>query len=213
MSISFAASGPTSGTFLNPLPQVGGAQRFRTRSPPPLDGAIPPLRANDDTNFRVHVRDSFNIDVVYQTVANRRLAFDNMTWQVPIMALTAHAFLFTIALDAETRPLARYISMILSLIITFLTCRLFIGHMIREVADRAWLQEFENTFLPEIGRVHVKGWRFRKAVNKNKAGWMRPLFWLPAFQLWRDGLVVMGLIAVAVIIVTGLQPELLQINA
>jgi len=73
-----------------------------------------------------------------------------------IMALTAHAFLFTIALAADTAPLARYLSMIISIIITLLTCRLFIGHMIREVADRTWLEQFEKTYLPEVGQVHVK---------------------------------------------------------
>lgn len=116
------------------------------------------------------------------------------------MALTAHAILFTVVLDADACPLRRYISSILSFIIAFLS-RLSIGHMIREVADRAWLQELEPACLPDIGRVHVKacltcrthpmqvhsrvprhrGWRFRKAVNNANAGWMPLLFWLPAF--------------------------------
>ncbi|KAH7103102.1 hypothetical protein BKA62DRAFT_697221 [Auriculariales sp. MPI-PUGE-AT-0066] len=124
------------------------------------------------------------------------------------MALTAHAFLFTIALAGDSTPLARYLSMVISLIITLLTCRLFIGHMIREVADRAWLAEFEKAYLPEIGRVHIKHWSYRKNVNKKKAGWMRILFILPAFQTWRDGLVVMCGVSVAVIAVTAVNPSL-----
>ncbi|KAH7103101.1 hypothetical protein BKA62DRAFT_697216 [Auriculariales sp. MPI-PUGE-AT-0066] len=200
MSISFSATTPVSGTFLNPLPTV------RTREGSHVDAGT---SDDGEKSNNPQALGQVNIDVIYQTVANRRLAFDNMTWQVPIMALTAHAFLFTIALAGDSTPLARYLSMIIVLIITLLTCRLFIGHMIREVSDRAWLEEFEKAYLPQIAQVHVKHWRFRKVANKNKAGWMKFLFVLPAFQTWRDGLVLIGGMAIAVIIVTGVKPELL----
>ena len=81
---------------------------------------------------------------------------NNLMTMDKIMALTAHAFLFTIALAGDSTPLSRYLSMLLSIIITILTCRLFIGHMIREVADRHWLEEFEKAYLPDIGQVHIK---------------------------------------------------------
>jgi len=38
---------------------------------------------------------------------------------------------------------------------------------------------------------------------------MRPLFILPAFQTWRDGLVILAGIALSVIIITAAQPDLL----
>jgi hypothetical protein len=45
----------------------------------------------------------------YAAVAGRRTAFDNMLWQVPIMAFTAQAFLFTIALGSDSSRGARVI--------------------------------------------------------------------------------------------------------
>ena len=38
-------------------------------------------------------------DATYGALATRRLQWDNLLWQVPILGLTAQAFLFTIALD------------------------------------------------------------------------------------------------------------------
>lgn len=60
---------------------------------------------------------------VYAAVAARRTQFDNLLWQVPVLTITAQAFLFTIALGADTQPVARIISCVLSLLITFLSSR------------------------------------------------------------------------------------------
>lgn len=76
--------------------------------------------------------------------------------QVPIMALSAHAFLFTISLAADTSKTARIMSMSLSFLITLMTARLFIGHMKREVSDRAWLAAFEKQYLPPLCQTHIK---------------------------------------------------------
>lgn len=72
------------------------------------------------------------------------------------MALSAHAFLFTISLAADASRTARIMSMSLSFLITLLTARLFIGHMKREVSDRAWLSAFEKRYLPSLCQTHIK---------------------------------------------------------
>lgn len=40
---------------------------------------------------------------VYSVVASRRLQWDNLLWQVPVLGLTAQAFLFTTALGSGDR--------------------------------------------------------------------------------------------------------------
>lgn len=65
---------------------------------------------------------------VYAAVAARRTQFDNMLWQVPVLTVTAQAFLFSIALGADARSTARIIACVLSLLITFLTLHLFTRH-------------------------------------------------------------------------------------
>ncbi|KAG8831913.1 hypothetical protein FRC17_002357 [Serendipita sp. 399] len=126
------------------------------------------------------------------------------------MALSAHAFLFTISLAADTSRTARIMSMALSFLITLLTSRLFIGHMKREVSDRAWLAAFEKQYLPPLCQTHIKDWKFRTSIHPKKAGWMYPLFALPAFGVWRDGMMVLGGCALSVIGITIWKPALLE---
>lgn len=44
---------------------------------------------------------------LYEVVAQRRLHWDELVWQVPILGLTAQAFLFTVALSAGNSQFAR----------------------------------------------------------------------------------------------------------
>lgn len=46
----------------------------------------------------------------YQVVASRRQQFDLMIWQVPVLGLTAQAFLLNIALSHGTSQVARALS-------------------------------------------------------------------------------------------------------
>ena len=51
----------------------------------------------------------------YAIVAARRTQFDQLVWQVPVLSLTAQAFLFSIALSADASRTARVIASVLSL--------------------------------------------------------------------------------------------------
>ncbi|KZV98265.1 hypothetical protein EXIGLDRAFT_832349 [Exidia glandulosa HHB12029] len=188
----------------------GGIQRTHTRASSRV--AIKFRETGEEyAPPELELKTGFDIEVVYQVVADRRLAFDNMTWQVPTMGLTAHAFLFSIGLAPNATTASRIISMALSLVFTFLTARLFIGHMEREVADRTWLAAFEKAYLPKICHVHTKGWQFRKIADRRKASWMRPLFVFPAFAVWRDGLMCLGAGAIIVIVLSVLRPDWLDV--
>ncbi|KZV87478.1 hypothetical protein EXIGLDRAFT_723696 [Exidia glandulosa HHB12029] len=197
-------------TIVESRPSPPGIQRTQTRASSRV--AIEFRETGDHyAPPELELKTRFNIEVVYQVVADRRLTFDNMTWQVPTMSVTAHAFLFSIGLAPNTTVAARIISMTLSIIFTFLTVRLFIGHMEREVADRTWLAAFEKAYLPKICHVHAKGWEFRKIVDRRKASWMRPLYVFPAFGIWRDGLLCLAAGAIIVIVFAVVRPDWLDV--
>lgn len=67
-------------------------------------------------------------DAIYSAVAARRAGYDSMAWQVPVISLTAQAFLFTIALGPDSRPLARVIACSLGLAVTILSMLLLARH-------------------------------------------------------------------------------------
>ena len=50
----------------------------------------------------------------YMVVAARRTQFDQLVWQVPVLSLTAQAFLFSIALAGDASRAARVVARIRS---------------------------------------------------------------------------------------------------
>jgi hypothetical protein len=78
----------------------------------------------------------------YAIVAARRTQFDQLVWQVPVLSLTAQAFLFSIALSADASRTARVIASVLSLLMTVLSLHLIAKHRQAEVADSHWLEEY-----------------------------------------------------------------------
>jgi hypothetical protein len=64
----------------------------------------------------------------YAAVAARRTQFDQLVWQVPVLSLTAQAFLFSIALSPDGTRTARIIASLLSLVMTFLSLHLMVKH-------------------------------------------------------------------------------------
>lgn len=79
----------------------------------------------------------------YGVVAARRQNFDAMVWQVPALALTAQAFLMTIALGPETGHLARIAAGLLSALAALMSVQLLLRQRAHELADARWLHKFE----------------------------------------------------------------------
>lgn len=96
-------------------------------------------------------------DSVYEALAARRLQWDSLLWQVPVLGLTAQAFLFTIALDPASSRLARMISSSRSVVATLMCMQLMASDRRAEVADAHWLSDIEA----ETGRVRIHGRGFR----------------------------------------------------
>ena len=70
------------------------------------------------------------------------------------MSFTGQAFLFTIALSSTSATAARAISMLISILISYLTAGTFAKHSLMENADSIWLTRAEGILLPmDVGWV------------------------------------------------------------
>jgi hypothetical protein len=80
---------------------------------------------------------------LYQAIVARRLQWDNLLWQVPVLSLTAQAFLLTIALGHDSSNWARLLAGGLSFLAALVSMVLMAGHRHAELTDAAWLARYE----------------------------------------------------------------------
>jgi len=143
-------------------------------------------------------------------VAARRTQSDAQLWQVPALSLTAQAFLFTIALAPESRPIARIISCSLSIVSALLAIELMTRWRQAEIADAEWLESYDHTHFAPSARMHGQSWRDRRNATDADAGLFSPLRRLPAFLSWSIGLLLFAVAAVVILVLTLLEPGLLE---
>ena len=145
---------------------------------------------------------------VYEAVYLRRLQFDNLLWQVPVLSLTGQAFLFTTALDGGTSRMARLIAASLALVASVLSMHLMARHRQAEVSDARWLEEFERRHFTDGQDTYVvHGRAFKTRRDAQPAG--GPLAKIAAFPVWVGWLGLFGLAAVIVLVVTCIEPGVL----
>lgn len=144
-------------------------------------------------------------DQVYQVVAARRTQFDNLLWQVPVLSLTAQAFLSSIALGDSSR-LSRIIASLLSMATSFRSVQLIAKHRKGEIADAEWLKSYEESYFPDT-RVH--GAAFRQLRDESSTGgpFLNLLTRLSSFKVWTVGLTLFGLVALFVLSVAVFSPK------
>lgn len=158
------------------------------------------VRAVVDTLFMIEPQ------AIYQSVVARRLQWDNLLWQVPILSLTAQAFLFTIALGADTSRVSRTVAAVLSIVVTVLCVTLMARHRQAELADAHWLEEFEKSYPPEL-RIHGTPFvQRREAVRIKLLDKLVVPLW-PGYRTWTWGLIIFGLGSVVVVIMTWMDPS------
>lgn len=144
-------------------------------------------------------------EAVYQAVAARRLQWDALLWQVPVLSLTAQAFLFTIALGGGSSRFARSVASVLSLVAAGLFMQLMARHRQAEISDAHWLRDYEALRFGDEMVVH--GPAFQQRRNATPAGGL--LAKLPAFRVWMTGLASFGIGALLVLVVVIFRPTLL----
>jgi hypothetical protein len=104
----------------------------------------------------------------YEMIALRNLDQDQMLWQTPTLALTAQAFLLTIALGADSSVLARYASASLGVVVAVISMQLMAKHRWCTELDHFEMRRLEEKLgLPAISS---RAWAFGEA---NPTKWYR----------------------------------------
>ena len=98
----------------------------------------------------------------YAIVAERRLQWDTLLWQMPSMVLTGEAFLFTISLGSSTAPTGRRIAAALALMVAMASLHSLASHRLSELTDSAWLHEYELAH--QAPALHGLSWRKRRQL-------------------------------------------------
>ncbi|MBP3083720.1 hypothetical protein [Mycolicibacterium fortuitum] len=155
--------------------------------------------------------------MAYQVIAARRLQWDNLVWQVPLISLTAQAFLFTIALGGDSSRVARIISSLLSLVITFLCLALMARHRQSEIFDAHLLAHHEAVEWHSNPTLHGQDFAELRDTGAVDGGWTdnfiprnRGKKTLRAYRAWVVGLYAFAIAATAVIMFTIFWPAVLN---
>ena len=83
--------------------------------------------------------DGFPLEVVI-AAEGRRQSYDQMMWQVPGLSLAAQSFLLTIALGANSTPVARLVSGLLAFMAAVATVQLLLKQRYGELQWSMWLE-------------------------------------------------------------------------
>lgn len=152
----------------------------------------------------------------YQVIATRRLGYDQMLWQTPVLGFTAQAFLLTIALAPDSSRLARLLSAVLALVVALLSIQLLRKHQHMELIDSVLLERIERelgiasalSVAPEAplaphtpARERRLGLRLRDE-RVLRGSWLVDLH---SPLLWTWGLALFGLVSFAIIVLTALD--------
>jgi len=124
-------------------------------------------------------------DPLYQVVANRRLQYDNLVWQTPVLSLTAQAFLFSVSLGSGTRASARVIAASLSIVVWLMSIQVMAKHRLNEFTDGDWLEDYERERWGES--LHGKSF-----VRRRRFTWYS---WMSSYVVWIAGLSLFGVAA------------------
>jgi hypothetical protein len=85
----------------------------------------------------------------YEVVAARRVAYDQLVWQTPVLSLTAQAFLYQIAYGNEVACTGRLVAAFLICFVSLASIRLMVKHRAMEVQASKMLEEFESSRQPD----------------------------------------------------------------
>lgn len=151
-----------------------------------------------------------SLETVYAVVAARRLQWDNLLWQVPILGLTAQAFLFTIQLGGDSRQVSRVIAALLSLVVTYLCVTLMARHRQAELFDAHWLEAFEKEHWPQIEAVHGYSFAARRNAEPVDGGWTDSIVPLVrGYRTWIGGLLFVGAAALVNLVLAVAAPQVM----
>jgi hypothetical protein len=162
----------------------------------------------------VHVKRPTSEDrrTIYETVSARRAQWDNLVWQVPLLSLTAQAFLFSIALSPDGHRFSRAIAAALSVVVSFLCITLMARHRQAELTDAHWLRdrELEMSKGDVDWVVHGEPWRERRDAVRPESGVFGRIPLLRGYRTWVVGLLLFLLAALVILVMAIFWPHQLD---
>lgn len=138
----------------------------------------------------------------YEMLAERRNQQDSMLWQAPALALTAQAFLLTIALGGNAVSVfARALAAGLGLVVACMSMQLMAKHRHLTELDNAWLAAMEQ----EIGLAPIAARDISPGVGPRRSLARRAR----SYVVWEAGLALFALTNMAILLITLIRPGLL----
>lgn len=126
-----------------------------------------------------HAADAF----AYEMLLMRQLEQDSMLWQTPSLALTAQAFLLTIAFSPSTEPGPRILVAALGIVISLMAIQLMAKHNYLSRLDQAQLRHLE-----EPGRLNLPPITSRRWAEGPEAVHRSRLVKMSSYRVWQGGL-------------------------
>ncbi|WP_062006135.1 hypothetical protein [Arthrobacter alpinus] len=148
----------------------------------------------------------------------REMDQDAMLWETPTIALTAQAFLLTIALNRDSTAPAVYISAALGVIVAVLSMQLMAKHRFLNEMDRAQLHRLEEELdIPHISRrsYFFPSGKYAIPHNLSTAGRSAPkkqglLQSIRSYNFWVLGLGIFAAVNVAILAIELWWPTILH---
>ena len=131
-----------------------------------------------------HAKEAFT----YELLMMRELEQDSMLWQTPALAMTAQAFLLTVAFDSGASVVARAVTAGLGVVVAFLSMQLMAKHRFLEELDREKMREFESAL--GIAPLAKREWAYRDGryiqTKPVESRWAKH----SSYKVWQRGLLL-----------------------
>lgn len=139
---------------------------------------------------------------VYNVVAAQMQQHDMLMWQVPVLSLTAQAFLFTIILGGDSSRTARVLASALAAISSILSMQLMAKHHWYRQLEWKWLGDFEEKHKMEHAHAHGNDRASKRSLPQG-------IIYQSSYKLWQVGLSIFGLVSTICLILAVVKPHLL----
>jgi hypothetical protein len=179
-------------------------------------------KKNDDVHLSGNLAKDYGLDKLttsqlqdlYKVINSRRLQWDNLFWQVPLISISGVSFLFTIIFNPATSHFSRLISCFLAIIISSASLSTLARHRLSEVHDSNLLAGIELLRF----KVSIHGKDFKNVRKKfNKSYGTKYDFWDfivrrsnqgRAYPVWIAVFIIFILVAILIAIADFISPDL-----
>lgn len=148
----------------------------------------------------------------YEMLVLRNQTQATLLWQTPSLALTAQAFLLTIALIADFSTTGHVLAAMLGIVVAVISMQTMAKHRYFESLDNFKMQRLEYELgLPPLSS---RAWRTDPKVPGGFSA-PRDNWWIRqrSYWVWQIGLALFGIVNFAIILIATFKPDLLCVTA